>query len=320
MLIGINYTALSCSLKGCIDDSINMRAMLIDAYGYSPSNIIMLRDDDPTRMPTRANMLAALNLMASQSANLSEVVIHYSGHGSQVTLASSNNPGHIDQVIVPCDFPKAGFITDEQLFVILQNFKCRTLLFFDSCNSGSVCDLQYSFLYANNTLSRFSASTKQIPNNPNILMMSGCKDNQTAADTYDRTKAEYVGAFTDVLIECLRNAEHNIDVFALYCNVCTDLTKYGFTQTPILSSSAYLPQYVFVRGGTNAANAATRTTSLAKTLGAVPAPVPVTIAAAAVKNAGKSFLSYTATFVAPMPTIFPAMRPTLPSANMRMFG
>jgi len=50
LLIGIDYIDVSgVSLKGCINDAINMRNMLIDAYDYEPENIVMLRDDDAAK-------------------------------------------------------------------------------------------------------------------------------------------------------------------------------------------------------------------------------------------------------------------------------
>ena len=257
LLIGINYANLSCKLQGCINDIVNMRAMLIDAYGYSPANIMMLRDDDPRNLPTSANIIASLNQLASQSANVSEIVIHYSGHGSQVKDIDGDESSGMDSVVVPCDYPTAGFITDDMLFSIIQKIKCRTLLFFDSCNSGSVCDLQYSLQYTNGAFVRETSSRKTIPNNPNIVMISGCKDSQTSADAYDYSKAQSAGAFTATMLECLRNGQHNIDLFRLYNDICYCLRMWGFTQTPVLSFSTYTPQYVFSRGGTNTRDAKT---------------------------------------------------------------
>lgn len=273
LLIGINYSRLACRLQGCINDIVNMRAMLIDAYAYAPANIILLRDDDAANLPTRANILAAMANLAAQSGNLSEIAIHYSGHGTQMRDTNGDETDGLDEVIVPCDFPTAGFITDDVLFGLLQTFRCRTWLFFDSCNSGSVCDLQYSIQYANGALVRQTASNKSIASNPNILVMSGCKDTQTSADTYDAQKAQAAGAFTAVLIECLRNGQHNIDVLRLYSDVCSTLVRYGFTQTPVLSSSGYVPQYTFVRGGSNVADAKTLSlsTAVTKTVLATPA-------------------------------------------------
>jgi len=64
LLIGIDYfNDTNSQLQGCINDIINMRGMLIDAYNYLPSNIVMLRDDSnyPTMQPTRINILNNLN-------------------------------------------------------------------------------------------------------------------------------------------------------------------------------------------------------------------------------------------------------------------
>jgi len=63
LLIGSNYTATpSSQLKGCINDIVHLRNMLVDAYGYPIGNIIMLRDDstNPGFHPTYANILVAL--------------------------------------------------------------------------------------------------------------------------------------------------------------------------------------------------------------------------------------------------------------------
>jgi len=292
LLIGINYSALSCKLHGCINDIVNMRSMLIDAYAYAPANIIMLRDDDPRNMPTRANILSALAYLASQSGSLSEIVIHYSGHGSQVRDVNGDEIDKLDEVVVPCDFPTAGFITDDVLFGLLQSFRCRTLLFFDSCNSGSVCDLQYTIQYVNGSFVRQTLSNKAIASNPNIILMSGCKENQTSADTYDAQKAQATGAFTAILIESLRNGQHNMDLLRLYNDVCYSLFRYGFTQVPTLSSSGYMPQYTFVRGGGNVADAKTWTLSSSAVKSIMSQPSP---AQAIKKNMG----SLGATFQSP---------------------
>ena len=60
LLIGINYiNDPDSSLQGCIEDVINMRNMLIDAYDYDVSNILTLRDDAivTENQPTRDNII-----------------------------------------------------------------------------------------------------------------------------------------------------------------------------------------------------------------------------------------------------------------------
>jgi len=84
LLIGINYLdSPTNALNGCINDVINMRNMLIDAYGYDSTNITVLREDTDNK-PTRTNIINSLTSIIAQSKNLKEIWIHYTGHGSQI--------------------------------------------------------------------------------------------------------------------------------------------------------------------------------------------------------------------------------------------
>jgi hypothetical protein len=248
LLIGINYTSVpDISLHGCIDDIINMRNVLIDAYDYSPSNITMLRDDDPHNLPTSANIMKNLLNLASQSNILDEIWVHYSGHGSQMNNPNSDEVTKIDSILVPLDYQDAGFIGEQTLLSVIQKIHCRAVLLFDSCHSGTICDLPYSIFY--DGPGRF---TKQVNNhiqvnNPNIFVMSGCKTSQTSADTYSDVLSEPVGAFTNAFIECLRNFRHNTDLLGLYSAVCENLAKGGFSQVPVLSTSVANPAFTLVR-------------------------------------------------------------------------
>jgi hypothetical protein len=253
LLIGCNYQAVpQARLYGCINDIVAVRNVLVDAYGYPVNNIVLLRDDVPANkaaLPTRANILAAMDavLTASNNAN-DEVWIHYSGHGTQVRDTNGDEPDGADEAIVPCDFTTAGMITDDTLFDLLnQKAKCRVLLFFDSCHSGSVCDLQYNRNFQNGTVVSSVLPNRAISRNPNITLLSGCRDPQTSADTYSAVQALGVGAFTNALLECLRKNDHNVDIKKLHVDVCVYLQSSGYDQVPALSSSASVPAYSFVR-------------------------------------------------------------------------
>jgi len=251
ILIGSNYTATpSATLQGCIHDILNVAYTLIDAYGYRPENITFLRDDVKTSLPTRANILATLKTAMAASANYSELWIHYSGHGTQVKDANVDELGDgLDEAIVPSDFMKAGMITDDEIFGILNTSKCRTLVFFDSCHSGSACDLPYSINYTNGSFVKSVSSRNTNMPNPNIIMMSGCKDPQTSADAYNDFAKSAEGAFTMSLLTVLRKNDHNADVMKIYGDICAGLIQNRFAQIPVLSSSAQTPSYQFSRAG-----------------------------------------------------------------------
>lgn len=250
LLIGINYNSIpQIKLNGCISDIINMSNTLQDAFDYSSSDIIMLRDDNtnPNTSPTRANILNSLTNLVSQSANLSEIWFHYSGHGSQVKDLNGDEVDKLDEIIVPLDYSKKGFITDDEIFNIIKNSKCKTVLLFDSCHSGSICDLQYSFDYNNGKIVGSTNTNKSIAMNPNIICFSGCKDTQTSADVYLQTEGRSVGAFTASFLLALRKNRMNVDLVKLHTDICNILISSGLTQLPVLSSSSSLPTYTFQR-------------------------------------------------------------------------
>ena len=247
LLIGCNYTATpSIQLAGCIPDIINMRNTLIDAYGWKDSNIYTLRDDYSNRLPTKANIMYYLTRLVALSTASDLLWVHYSGHGVQVNSLDSYESDKLDECIVPCNYNTSGVITDNELYAVLRNAKCKIILLFDSCHSGTGCDLQYSINYNRGAMTKSMNNLKRLPNT-NIVMISGCRDEQTSADAYDNVAKQNVGAFTQTFLETLRANDHTIDLLSLYSKLCANLNSYGFTQIPVLSSSIPSPMFQFVR-------------------------------------------------------------------------
>jgi hypothetical protein len=197
-------------------------------------------------MPTRNNILTNLQNLVNQSSRLSEIWFHYSGHGSQIRDTNRDESDGLDEILVPMDYQQKGFIIDDEIFNIVKNSKCKTILVFDSCHSGSVCDLQWCFQYTNGSIMK-SLNTNKTIINPNIYCFSGCKDTQTSADAYSVEQQQGVGAFTDSLIHCLRTNHMNVDIVKLYSDICSYISSQGFTQVPVLSCSSVNPSYVFTR-------------------------------------------------------------------------
>jgi hypothetical protein len=247
LFIGINYYATPSSrLNGCIDDILNMRGLLIDAYRYETSNMILLRDDttDPSILPMKRNILNALNVLIANSDNNSEFWFHYSGHGAQLPNAGK------DSIIVPSDYLDAGVIADHELYAIFKNAKCRCFLLFDSCNSGNIVELPWKYEYKSPTqIVKTNQNNLHILANTEIYSFAGCKDNQTCGDIYSVDQAEYVGVFTDAFITCLRKNKHEVDLLKLYRDICIYLDENKRTQIPIFASSMEDPSYSFVRAG-----------------------------------------------------------------------
>ena len=251
LLIGINYIDdPDSSLQGCIEDVINMRNMLIDAYDYEVSNIITLRDDDihASHQPTRDNIINHFKKLANESDTIEELWVHYSGHGS---LLFGNKPINMNKnnenILVPVDYKTKGFILDIELLAIVKTIKCKTILLFDSCHSGTMCDLPWAIEYKNPLNYTVTHINNIVISNPNIFMFSGSKDYQTSVDSYNRENQQYVGAFTNAFIHSLRKNRHNVAYKVLYQDICEYLTQHGFTQIPIFSSSSKEPNLIFTR-------------------------------------------------------------------------
>lgn len=204
LLIGINYLNTNISLNGCIDDIVNMNTVLKDVYHYD--QVTMLRDDiaNPQTLPTRNNILTSLAQLIVDSVNCSEIWIHYSGHGSKVRDRNRDEVSGYDSILVPIDYLSTGFIVDDDIYTIIQHSKCKTILLFDSCNSGTVVDLPWSYtIVTPNTYMR-SLNNRNSLSNQQIYMFSGCKDNQTSADTYSVQLGKAFGAFTFAFLTCLK--------------------------------------------------------------------------------------------------------------------
>jgi hypothetical protein len=259
LLIGINYyDTPSTKLNGCVNDVVNMRNMLIDAYGYDSANITVLRDDatDAINKPTAANIVSKLASIIAQSASLKEIWIHYSGHGSRVRDTNGDEADRLDEVIVPSDYTRVGFITDDLIFNIVKQSRCPTVMIFDSCNSGTICDLMWNFNVVSPTQVSAVKTNNTAITNPNLYCFSGCRDEQTSADVYSTTSQQSCGAMSSAIMECLRWNKHNADIKKLLFDVVSFMKQNRLTQIPQLSSSSQTPAYQITRSITTSAVAA----------------------------------------------------------------
>lgn len=246
LLIGINYLQTTeARLYGCVNDAIAMKNMLNDAYGYSLDNIKVLRDDvdartEPESMPTRKNMIDAFTTLFNESADLEEIWIHYSGHGSYIRDRNGDEIDGKDEVLIPSDYKQAGIIVDDELRALLNKAKCRVMITMDCCNSGTNWDIYYSFPIINRRIYRRIENHSSM-SNPNIYMLSGSRDDQYAGDYFNFESKIPMGIFTMALLECLRRRNHKVSLLQLYLDINAHLDANNMQQDCLLSSSNRLP-------------------------------------------------------------------------------
>jgi len=197
LLIGINYTGTSNELYGCINDTTAIKER-ISKQGFNDITIIT---DLTTKKATKNNILEGFKnlLMNCQAGDFLFFV--YSGHGSYAIDRNGDEKDGRDELIVSCDLQ--GILDDELKALIQTYLKADVTLFalFDSCFSGSVLDLKYQFMDSLN-YEKFTENSKQLETQGNVIMISGCTDNQTSADAVFEGKAN--GAMTWSLLEALK--------------------------------------------------------------------------------------------------------------------
>lgn len=152
LLIGINYTSSPTSqLKGCINDVQSMLAYLTQRAGFPRENIVVLTDDtnNPRCMPTRQNILSAMQQLSRGARPGDSLFFHFSGHGDRKVDTSGDEDDGFDETILPVDYKTAGMIVDDEIHKILVKplpAGCRLTCVFDSCHSGTAMDLPYVYL------------------------------------------------------------------------------------------------------------------------------------------------------------------------------
>jgi hypothetical protein len=246
LLIGINYVSQpDHALDGCIHDVLNMRDLLVSQFGYMDTDIQILRDDvdDPSTMPTQNNIIYRLYALAAHSAVMSEVWVHYSGHGSRF---------HEESSIVPIDFDESGGLSGHVLRHIFGLFRCPLRIIFDSCHSGTICKLPWTVEYKGAGLYLYSHCLEDVENsmghNENIVIYSGCRDDQSCFDEFDVSENKVVGTFTEAFIHCSmrylktpqrdkynEQSQPSWSDILFYYTICEHISSNNSNQIPILS-------------------------------------------------------------------------------------
>ncbi|THG96767.1 hypothetical protein EW145_g7720 [Phellinidium pouzarii] len=149
LCIGINYVGQRAELQGCINDAHNVEHFLIN-HGYNKDDIVMLTDDahNLRQIPTRSNVLEAMQWLVRDAQPNDSLFFHYSGHGGQTKDLDGDEADGYDEVIYPVDFKDAGHIVDDEMhFIMVKPLPsgCRLTAIFDSCHSGSALDLPYVY-------------------------------------------------------------------------------------------------------------------------------------------------------------------------------
>lgn len=164
MLVGINKYPGN-ALEGCVNDVTKLKAMLVEKFGFSAENIVLVTDEEATR----ANILSRLDAFGPRLHRDDLFVFAYSGHGTlfpdeyseeldeteslhfEAVAGNDNKPyfddGKYDAAICPVDSrdsssgkPWNNLILDDELYARFSKFAAAgTYINYltDSCFSGT---------------------------------------------------------------------------------------------------------------------------------------------------------------------------------------
>lgn len=252
LLIGCEYVTYEKKgamkrLPGCHIDIKMAQKMLMEHYEYKESDFIILSDETPSYplQPTRNVILQQLDLIVNQcrrQSTLTQVVIYYSGHGTQILDKNGDEEDGMDECLVPSDFMEQGFIIDDIFFERVWSklpLTVNVTCIFDCCNSGTIFDLPYRYD------GKLFQRDKKIPPQklttplPLIVTISGCRDPQTSASAYKLERnIEWEGAMSYALREILKRHKYlPTPVSILIDEMRTLLNQLKFSQIPQLGTS-----------------------------------------------------------------------------------
>jgi hypothetical protein len=243
LLIGINYVGTENELKGCINDVINMKKYLL-SEGYKESEIRMLTEASAVH-PTYDNIVAGLDWLQNEATADSNLFLHYSGHGGSVFDSSNDEDDHRDETICPVDMDTKGMMKDDVLrknFVDKLPVGCHLTAIFDCCHSGTILDLRYNWTGNPKYAGAYVIKTNtEKETKAHVMVLSGCLDPQTSADTIENGKAQ--GALTyGYLATVAKSRDKGREVIT--CDTmlkCLDkfLRSKGYVQKPQLSTGLH---------------------------------------------------------------------------------
>ncbi|MGB5972989.1 MAG: caspase family protein, partial [Nodosilinea sp.] len=156
LLVGIDQypDQYVSSLSGCLNDAEMQYPLLVNRFGFKPSDVLMVTDDSALQ-PTRANILEAFEEHLIKQAKPGDVVVfHYSGHGSlvndpspiRVAQCGQGYAAGLNGTLVPRDveFGSEGSdivvpdIMGRSLFLLTERINTDSVtLVLDSCFSGA---------------------------------------------------------------------------------------------------------------------------------------------------------------------------------------
>ncbi len=245
LLIAIDEYQKVTDLNGTGNDVELMRSVLTGKFDFPPENIRTLTDEDATR----EGILSAIRTHLIEPTEPGDIVVlHYSGHGSQMPDVSGDEIDGLDETIVPHDARTADVfdISDDELNTILTELGTKTdnvTVIFDSCNSGSATRGAVARTIPADTRVPPSPDARAIvqdgaairPPSANYVLISGARYDEFANET--RFGGKTYGAMTYHFANALMAAGSSVTYREIMDEVRSKVNARFATQHPQLEGA-----------------------------------------------------------------------------------
>lgn len=260
VLIGINkYQIPGSDLSGCVNDVKNLRGVLTSYYGFAEKDITTLTDSRATKKA----MQAAIQKLIRSGKKGDTLLLHYSGHGSNVPDDNGDEADNRDEILCPTDLDWKDPFRDDWLRQALGKLQSGVNLtvIMDCCHSGTItraivppdaprrerflpCPLDLMATESGRKLrGTVRGQLGKAPRgrkrksdivNADIqeILITGCRDTQTSADA--DIGGSYNGALTYYLVESIKEAEGKLTYRELHQRTVAKLKQNDFAQVPQL--------------------------------------------------------------------------------------
>ncbi|CRH00810.1 metacaspase 1, putative [Plasmodium relictum] len=248
LLIGINYYGSNYELRGCVNDTLRMKNLLISKYDFHDSSMTMIRlidnESNPNYRPTRKNILSALTWLTTDNKPGDIYFFLYSGHGSQQEDHMHIEEDGYNETILPCDFKTEGEITDNDLHRYLiqpLNNGVKLISVVDCCSSGTCLDLAYKY--------KLKSKKWKEEKNPfhvvcDVSQFSGCKDGKYANEIDNKSNAPG-GSLVTAMIHVLSTSQNYLTYEYLLQNINYYIKAYHNQKIYFMSSQKFSLDRIF---------------------------------------------------------------------------
>lgn len=260
VLIGINkYQVPGADLQGCVNDVKNLSGALTTYYGFADKDITTLTDAQAKKKA----MERAINKLIRSGKKGDVLLLHYSGHGSNVPDDNGDEADHRDEILCPTDLDWKNPFRDDWLRKTLGKLRSGVNLtvIMDCCHSGTITRVMNPFdaprrqrflpcpwdLIATESGRKLRGTVRgQLSKAPRgrkrkkdivhadiqEMLITGCRDTQTSADAH--IGGTYNGALTYYLVESIKEAEGKLTYRELHRRTMAKLKTEDFDQIPQL--------------------------------------------------------------------------------------